>query len=93
MVLNRHPVFSGNLIGVLENLISIRLERGRKMSTLFSSGFWSGNVSTGLMHATPGEMKSLRSSADKMALIFTSPVESLRVSREMAKSLKARLHR
>jgi hypothetical protein len=32
--------------------------------------FDAGKVSTGLTHATPGEMKSLRSSADKMALIF-----------------------
>ena len=28
-----------------------------------------GRVSTGLIHATPGVMKSLRSSADRIALI------------------------
>lgn len=28
-----------------------------------------GRVSTGLIHATPGEMKSFRSSADRIALI------------------------
>jgi hypothetical protein len=32
--------------------------------------FEAGKVSTGLTQATPGEMKSLRSSADKIALIF-----------------------
>lgn len=31
--------------------------------------FVSGSVSTGLMHATPGEMKSFKSSADRIALI------------------------
>jgi hypothetical protein len=37
-----------------------------------------GRVSTGLMHATPGEMKSLRSSADRIALItFTLTVCAL----------------
>lgn len=35
--------------------------------TLISSGACFGSVSTGLMHATPGEMKSLRSSADRIA--------------------------
>jgi hypothetical protein len=36
--------------------------------TLLSSGF-AGNVSMGLMHATPGDMKSFRSSAERMALM------------------------
>ena len=35
--------------------------------TLISSGACFGSVSTGLIHATPGEMKSLRSSADRIA--------------------------
>ena len=38
--------------------------------TLNSSGACFGSVSTGLMHATPGEMKSFRSSVDKMADIL-----------------------
>lgn len=41
-----------------------------KVHTLLSSGFCKGNVSTGFIQATPGEMKSLRSSADKIALII-----------------------
>ena len=41
--------------------------------TLISSGACFGNVSTGLMHATPGEMKSFRSSADKIADMLLSP--------------------
>lgn len=32
-------------------------------------GFAAGRVSTGFMHATPGEMKSFRSSAERMALM------------------------
>ena len=40
--------------------------------TLISSGACFGNVSTGLMHATPGEMKSLRSSADRIADMLLS---------------------
>jgi hypothetical protein len=36
--------------------------------TLLSSGF-AGRVSIGLIHATPGDMKSFRSSAERMALI------------------------
>lgn len=39
-----------------------------------------GSVSTGLMQATPGEMKSFKSSADRMALIVTmrrTPAERL----------------
>ena len=31
-----------------------------------------GNVSIGFMHATPGDMKSLRSSADRIALMVAS---------------------
>lgn len=33
-------------------------------------GAVAGRVSTGLMQATPGEMKSFRSSAERIALIF-----------------------
>lgn len=40
-----------------------------EVHTLLSLGFCSGSVSTGFMQATPGDMKSLRSSADKIALI------------------------
>lgn len=36
--------------------------------TLLSSGF-AGSVSIGFMHATPGDMKSFRSSAERMALM------------------------
>ena len=35
--------------------------------TLISSGACFGSVSTGLIHARPGEIKSLRSSADRIA--------------------------
>ena len=35
--------------------------------TSISSGACLGSVSTGLIHARPGEIKSLRSSADKIA--------------------------
>lgn len=31
-----------------------------------------GSVSTGLMHATPGEIKSLRSSAERIALMASN---------------------
>lgn len=36
-------------------------------------GSFGGRVSTGFMHATPGEMKSLRSSDDRIALIAQMP--------------------
>lgn len=39
--------------------------------TLALVGLAAGRVSTGLMQATPGEMKSFRSSADRMADIVT----------------------
>ena len=35
-----------------------------------------GSVSTGLIQATPGEMKSFKSSADKMALIVAHAAEA-----------------
>jgi hypothetical protein len=38
--------------------------------TLLSSDF-AGKVSIGFMHATPGDMKSFRSSAERMALILS----------------------
>ena len=37
--------------------------------TAVSAGFCNGSVSTGLMHATPGDIKSFKSSADRIALI------------------------
>lgn len=46
--------------------------RGRVGGSQRTSEFWEsfgGRVSTGLIHATPGEMKSLSSSADRIALI------------------------
>lgn len=39
--------------------------------TLLSAGF-AGKVSIGFMHATPGDMKSFRSSAERMALMVSS---------------------
>lgn len=40
----------------------------RARTSEFDSSFF-GRVSTGLIHATPGEIKSLRSSAERIALI------------------------
>jgi hypothetical protein len=37
-----------------------------------SVSFAAGNVSIGFMQATPGDMKSFRSSAERIALIATS---------------------
>lgn len=37
-----------------------------------SSAGFAGSVSTGFIHATPGEMKSLRSSAEIIALIIST---------------------
>lgn len=37
--------------------------------TFSFEGFAAGSVSTGLMHATPGDIKSFRSSAERMALM------------------------
>jgi hypothetical protein len=45
--------------------------KGATSLTLALVGFVTGKVSTGLMQATPGEMKSFRSSADRMADIVT----------------------
>ena len=42
------------------------------MPTLSVCGFAAGKVSTGLIHATPGEMKSFKSSAERIALMITS---------------------
>ncbi len=42
-------------------------ERIEGRHTLISSGTCFGSVSTGLIHATPGEIKSFRSSVDKIA--------------------------
>ena len=41
----------------------------RPLLTSVSLTFCNGNVSTGLIQATPGEMKSFKSSADRMALM------------------------
>ena len=41
----------------------------------FDDSFF-GSVSTGLMQATPGEIKSFKSSADKMALIVADAAEA-----------------
>lgn len=41
----------------------------------FDDSFF-GSVSTGLIQATPGEIKSFRSSADRMALIVADAVEA-----------------
>lgn len=54
------------------------------MRTNRSGTFAAGSVSTGFIHATPGEMKSLRSSADSIALI----VEAL-LGAESAKRCRA----
>ena len=43
-----------------------------------SGGACFGKVSIGLIHATPGEMKSLRSSADNIADI-SNIVEDMRI--------------
>jgi len=37
--------------------------------TMVPLGFCNGNVSTGFIQATPGDIKSLRSSAERIALI------------------------
>jgi len=44
---------------------------GRLFLTALVSSL-TGNVSIGFMHATPGDMKSLRSSADRIALMVAS---------------------
>ena len=44
--------------------------------TLISSGACFGSVSTGLIHAKPGEIKSLRSSAEMIAdIVLTMQLE------------------
>jgi hypothetical protein len=43
---------------------------GIEILTRSDDGFAGGKVSTGLMHATPGDMKSFKSSAESIALIF-----------------------
>jgi hypothetical protein len=40
--------------------------------TLSVAGFAAGRVSIGLIHATPGDMKSFRSSAERMALMVAA---------------------
>lgn len=42
-----------------------------EIRTLSSEGFAAGKVSTGFIHATPGEIKSFRSSADRIALMIS----------------------
>lgn len=48
------------------------LENSKGMFTPSVCGFAAGNVSTGLMHATPGDMKSFKSSAERMALMIAA---------------------
>jgi hypothetical protein len=61
--------------GVEAHFILVLLKMSGKLSnegtklTFSVAGLAAGKVSTGLMHATPGEIKSLRSSALRMALI------------------------
>lgn len=50
---------------------NIELAVEQFLHTISSSGFNAGNVSTGLMQATPGEIKSFKSSAERIALIVT----------------------
>ena len=45
------------------------LREQKQILTPGSAGFCSGNVSTGLIQATPGEIKSFRSSAERIALM------------------------
>jgi hypothetical protein len=45
------------------------LVRREGVFTFSVEDFAAGRVSTGLMHATPGDMKSFRSSAERMALM------------------------
>lgn len=44
---------------------------GEGHSTELSVGFCGGRVSIGFIHATPGDMKSFRSSAERIALILS----------------------
>ena len=45
-----------------------------KEHTELSSGFCAGKVSIGFIHATPGEIKSFRSSAERIALMVVGLV-------------------
>jgi hypothetical protein len=49
--------------------------------TLSARGLAAGNVSTGLMHATPGDMKSFKSSAERIALMFAFLANARRAAR------------
>lgn len=51
-------------------------ENEEYLHTLSPEGFAAGKVSTGFIHATPGEIKSFKSSADRIALMI--PFEGLR---------------
>lgn len=50
--------------------VNAKSAEGVRSHTSFSFVLFCGSVSTGLIHATPGEIKSLRSSADRIALIL-----------------------
>lgn len=39
--------------------------------TLSAEGFAAGKVSTGFIHATPGDIKSFKSSAERIALMIS----------------------
>lgn len=43
----------------------------QRLYTVSLEGFAAGNVSTGFIHATPGDMKSFKSSAERIALMIS----------------------
>ena len=45
-------------------------DKGTELLTDSVDGFAAGSVSTGLIHATPGDIKSFRSSAERIALMI-----------------------
>ena len=63
-----------NLLGCVE-------DQGRRSLTCPEDGLVAGKVSTGFMHATPGDMKSFKSSYDKIALMFAVAVAVPSVTR------------
>ena len=68
----RKGVFCRNFVGIL-NIVFLANELRRVLGrplTDVSTGFAGGSVSTGFIQATPGDMKSFRSSVERIALIF-----------------------
>jgi len=49
-----------------------------RIRTLSGCDLAAGRVSTGLMHATPGDMKSFRSSAESIALMIVVVASAMR---------------